>query len=230
MLININDDTVYMMDLKELEYILIDMDGVILDTAYDNYFWQTHIPRKYSELHSHSLDQATKITHSLFNLKKKTKDWYDLDYWSNMLGLDVEAEKLSPSMIEKISLKKDILSTLKELQSDKKLFLVTNAHRKTLNIKLKKYPIEKYFENIICSHELNYVKEDIQFWFILRNVLGIDYRKSILVEDTLDNIKSAYHAGLRSIFISDKEVHLPYVKSLKELSDLPPYLKQIQTM
>ena len=155
----------YNMDLKRLENILIDMDGVLLDTAYDNHFWQEHIPTRYAELKSMNIDQAIKITHSLFHYKKGYKDWYDLDYWSNMLGLDIEQEKLSANMIDKIKLKKGAIDFLEKYHKEKNLFLVTNAHRKTLNIKMKKFPLIKYFKKIICSHELKYVKEEIPFWF-----------------------------------------------------------------
>ena len=215
----------YNMDLKRLENILIDMDGVLLDTAYDNHFWQEHIPTRYAELKSMNIDQAIKITHSLFHYKKGYKDWYDLDYWSNMLGLDIEQEKLSANMIDKIKLKKGAIDFLEKYHKEKNLFLVTNAHRKTLNIKMKKFPLIKYFKKIICSHELKYVKEEIPFWFILRNKLGVDYDKSVLIEDTIDNVKSAYHAGLKSILISDTTINFRDTTCIQDLSSFPSSLK-----
>jgi len=215
----------YNMDLKRLENILIDMDGVLLDTAYDNHFWQEHIPTRYAELKSMNIDQAIKITHSLFHYKKGYKDWYDLDYWSNMLGLDIEQEKLSANMIDKIKLKKGAIDFLEKYHKEKNLFLVTNAHRKTLNIKMKKFPLIKYFKKIICSHELKYVKEEIPFWFILRNKLGVDYDKSVLIEDTIDNVKSAYHAGLKSILISDVTINFRDTTCIQDLSSFSSSLK-----
>jgi len=213
------------MDLKRLENILIDMDGVLLDTAYDNHFWQEHIPTRYAELKSMNIDQAIKITHSLFHYKKGYKDRYDLDYWSNMLGLDIEQEKLSANMIDKIKLKKGAIDFLEKYHKEKNLFLVTNAHRKTLNIKMKKFPLIKYFKKIICSHELKYVKEEIPFWFILRNKLGVDYDKSVLIEDTIDNVKSAYHAGLKSILISDVTINFRDTTCIQDLSSFSSSLK-----
>jgi len=201
------------------------MDGVLLDTAYDNHFWQEHIPTRYAELKSMNIDQAIKITHSLFHYKKGYKDWYDLDYWSNMLGLDIEQEKLSANMIDKIKLKKGAIDFLEKYQKEKNLFLVTNAHRKTLNIKMKKFPLIKYFKKIICSHELKYVKEEIPFWFILRNKLGVDYDKSVLIEDTIDNVKSAYHAGLKSILISDVTINFRDTTCIQDLSSFSSSLK-----
>ena len=198
---------------------------MLLDTAYDNHFWQEHIPTRYAELKSMNIDQAIKITHSLFHYKKGYKDWYDLDYWSNMLGLDIEQEKLSANMIDKIKLKKGAIDFLEKYHKEKNLFLVTNAHRKTLNIKMKKFPLIKYFKKIICSHELKYVKEEIPFWFILRNKLGVDYDKSVLIEDTIDNVKSAYHAGLKSILISDVTINFRDTTCIQDLSSFSSSLK-----
>ena len=223
---NLNDDTVKLMNLKEIDNMLIDMDGVLLDTAYDNYFWQRHIPEIYAKKNSYSTEQAIKITHTLFNMKKRTKDWYDLNYWSNMLGINVEREKLSEEMIDRIKLKDNILPTLDYLKNECRLYLVTNAHRKTLDIKLKKFPLQKYFVKIICSHELGFIKEDIQFWFLLRNKLKIDFKRSVLIEDTFDNIKAASHANLKSIYITDdKNINDGLIK-MKCLSLLPSRLKE----
>ena len=195
------------MELKDNKYFLIDLDGVILDTKYDNYFWQEYIPKIYAQLNDMPIADAINVTHSLFHYKKKTKDWYDIVYWSNMLGIDIAKEKEKKDNMDKISLKEGSLEILNLLKlRGKKLFLITNAHRTTLNIKLKKFDISKYFDEMICSHELAYIKEDIQFWHVLRVKLKLDYKYSVLVEDTFDNINSAYHAGLNNfVYISQKK-------------------------
>lgn len=194
------------MKLKDNKFFLIDLDGVILDTKYDNYFWQTHIPKIYAKVHNISESDAINVTHTLFYYKKKTMEWYDINYWSNILSIDIAEEKLKKENMDKISLKKGSLEVLDKLKrTRKKLFLITNAHRDTLNIKLKKFDISKYFDDMICSHELGYVKEDIQFWHILRIKLQLDLKYSALIEDTFDNILSAHHAGLRNFVYISKE-------------------------
>ena len=213
------------MELKDNKYFLIDLDGVILDTKYDNFFWQEYIPKVYAEKNNITLSDAINFTHSLFYYKKKTKDWYDITYWSNILDIDIAKEKEKETNMDRICLKDGSLDILDKLKSKgKELFLITNAHRITLNIKLKKFDISKYFSEMVCSHELGYVKEDIQFWHILRLKLKLDYKYSVLVEDTFDNINSAYHAGLNNfVYISDnKKFTSPLspliVKSFSELS------------
>ena len=90
---------------------------------------------------------------------------------------------------------------------------------------MKKFPLTKYFKMVICSHELKHVKEEIAFWFILRNRLGIDYKKTLLIEDTIDNIKSAYHAGLKSVLIGDSLANFKDTPSFEDLSSFSPSLK-----
>ena len=117
------------------------------------------------------------------------------------------AEKEKQENVDRIAYKEGAIQVLEKLVAhNKQLFLVTNAHRKTLDIKLKKFDISEYFSQMICSHELGYIKENIQFWHILRVKLNIDLKNTILIEDTIDNINSAYHAGLRNfVYITDQE-------------------------
>ena len=212
------------MKIIDNKYYLIDLDGVILDTSYDNYFWQKHIPRVYAQKKAIDEKDAVNVTHSLFNYKKKTKEWYDIVYWSNLLDIDIVHEKKKSENMSLIKLQKGSLNILERLRElNKKLFLVTNAHRKTLEIKLSKFDLSIYFDEIICSHELGYIKEDIQFWHILRNKLQVDYNDSVLIEDTFDNIRSAHHAGVGSfIYINKEKKDLGKIKPLilRSLSDL----------
>ena len=204
--------------------IYIDMDGVILDTSYDNYFWQKHIPRVYAKNKDIGDKDAINVTHSLFNYKKNTKDWYDVIYWSNILDIDIIKEKKNSENMSLIKLNEGSLDILKRLKDmNKKLFLITNAHRLTLEVKLSKFDLSKYFNDIICSHELGYVKEDIQFWYLLRNRLKIDYDDSVLIEDTFDNIISAHHAGIKNfIYINQVKKDFGKIKPLvlSSLSEL----------
>lgn len=212
------------MKIIDSKYYLIDLDGVILDTSYDNYFWQKHIPRVYAKNKDIGDKDAINVTHSLFNYKKNTKDWYDVIYWSNILDIDIISEKKKSENMSLIKLNEgslDILERLKDM--NKKLFLITNAHRLTLEVKLSKFDLSKYFTDLVCSHELGYVKEDIQFWHLLRNRLKINYNDSVLIEDTFDNIISAHHAGIKSfIYINQVKKDFGKIKPLvlNSLSEL----------
>ena len=104
------------MIFKDIECMLIDMDGVILDNTYDNNFWQNQIPEVIAQNKRISFDDAKKLAIQIFNYKKNTKDWYDVDYWSNMLDIDIEAQKRSEQSFSKISLYDGVIDTLNELK------------------------------------------------------------------------------------------------------------------
>ena len=194
------------MIFKDIECLLIDMDGVILDNAYDNDFWQNQIPEVIADNKGIAFDDAKRLAIQIFNYKKNTKDWYDVDYWSNMLSIDIEAQKRSEKSFSRISLYDGVIDTLSVLKNKTKMILITNAHRKTLNIKLEKYNLTPYFDEMVCAHELNYVKEDIQLWYMLRSKYRLDYEKTLLVEDTINNINVGLSAGISgAIYVGDEK-------------------------
>ena len=185
--------------------MLVDMDGVILDNTYDNNFWQNQIPGVISKNKNISFEDAKRLAVQIFNYKKNTKDWYDVDYWSNMLNVDIEAEKRSSISFDRIQLYEGVTETLNKLKDNFRLILITNAHRKTLNIKLEKYDLNPYFENMICAHELHYVKENIQLWYMLKSRFKLDYTKTLLIEDTINNIKVGLSAGIsQAVYLGDE--------------------------
>ena len=140
------------MILKDTECLLFDMDGVILDNTYDNNFWQNQIPSVLAKKRKISLEDAKRLAIQIFNFKKNSKDWYDLDYWSNMLDIDIEEEKKAKESYEKIKLYSGSIPCLEKLKNKMKMILITNAHRKTLNIKLQKYDLSPYFDEMVCAH------------------------------------------------------------------------------
>jgi len=208
--------------------MLVDMDGVILDNTYDNNFWQNQIPGVISKNKNISFEDAKRLAVQIFNYKKNTKDWYDVDYWSNMLNVDIEAEKRSSISFDRIQLYEGVTETLNKLKNNFRLILITNAHRKTLNIKLEKYDLNPYFENMICAHELHYVKENIQLWYMLKSRFKLDYTKTLLIEDTINNIKVGLSAGIsQAVYLGD-EIYEDSKKILKlsSINDIFPAFNQ----
>ena len=208
--------------------MLVDMDGVILDNTYDNNFWQNQIPGVISKNKNISFEDAKRLAVQIFNYKKNTKDWYDVDYWSNMLNVDIEAEKRSSISFDRIQLYEGVTETLNKLKNNFRLILITNAHRKTLNIKLEKYDLNPYFEKMICAHELHYVKENIQLWYMLKSRFKLDYTKTLLIEDTINNIKVGLSAGIsQAVYLGDENYEdSKKILKLSSINDIFPAFNQ----
>jgi putative hydrolase of the HAD superfamily len=78
----------------------------------------------------------------------------------------------------------------------KKVHLVTNAHSKTLDIKLRKTDLGPYFDRIICSEEIGLPKEDPEFWERLESILGFDRHRTLLADDNENVLQAAQAYGM----------------------------------
>lgn len=78
----------------EIDTVLLDMDGTLLDLHYDNHFWLEHLPQRYADLHGVSRAMAEMELQPLFERNAGQLQWYCLDFWSAELKLPVRELKL----------------------------------------------------------------------------------------------------------------------------------------
>lgn len=179
-----------MVDWEKIDTVLLDMDGTLLDRHFDDYFWLEHVPKRWHEKEGVPLEQAKKQLYALFRSQEKTLNWTDLDYWSDRLRLDIpllkkEVEHLiavHPFVVE-------FLLFLK--QHGKRAWLVTNAHSKTLELKMKKTLLGPYFDGVISAHQVGLPKEDDRFWGKLQSFIPYDPARTMLGEDSETNLATA---------------------------------------
>ncbi len=79
--------------LKEIKYVLLDMDGTLLDLHFDDYFWGHYVPEKYAERHGMSPEAAKTHLYDIYKSHEKTLKWCDIDFWSTELDLNIPALK-----------------------------------------------------------------------------------------------------------------------------------------
>jgi len=133
-----------------------------------------------------------------YKVHEGTLNWTDLDFWSKELDLDIPALKEQiKHLIEVHPHVEDFLKMVK--RQKKKLFLVTNAHYKAIDLKLKRTRIGKYFDSVLSSFDAGYPKENIKFWKEAEKRLGFDKYKTLFIDDTEEILKTAKKYGIRYI-------------------------------
>jgi HAD superfamily hydrolase (TIGR01509 family) len=183
---------------QEIDTVLLDMDGTLLDLHFDNYFWLEFVPGEYAKANRVTKEQAAKELLARYKKEEGTLNWTDLDFWSDELGLDIPTLKTEVDhLIQVHPFVERFLQFL--LRSGKQSYLVTNAHGKTLDLKMKKTRLGPYFHGIISAHELGLPKEDSRFWKALDDKIGFDGNRTLLAEDSEANLKSAEEAGIRHL-------------------------------
>jgi len=174
------------------------MDGTLLDKYFDDYFWEHLVPEKYAEIHNITFGKAKEELMKKYKVHEGTLNWTDLDFWSNQLNLDIPAMKEQIKHL--IEVHPHVENFLKMLQKEKKkVFLVTNAHYKSIDLKFKKTLIGKYFDAVLTSFDAGYPKEDKRFWEVAEKRLGFDKGKTLFIDDTEEILKTAKKFGIKYI-------------------------------
>ncbi|MNF54557.1 GMP/IMP nucleotidase YrfG [compost metagenome] len=180
---------------RDIDTVLLDMDGTLLDLHYDNHFWMEHLPQRYAELHGVSRAMAELELQPLFERNAGQLQWYCLDFWSSELKIPVRELKLETAHL--IALRPDADTFLAAIkQAGKRVILITNAHRDSLSLKLERIELAPYFERLISSHDYGFPKENPQFWDALRADIGFDPVRSLFIDDTLPILRSAREFGV----------------------------------
>ncbi|MEO7386536.1 MAG: GMP/IMP nucleotidase [Gammaproteobacteria bacterium] len=185
-------------DWKEYDTILLDMDGTILDLAYDNYFWQELVPRCLARERNADPGVVRAELFAHFARKQGSLDWYCLDYWSAALSLDLRALKSASShRVQFLPGAADFLARLKA--TGKPVALVTNAHAHTLEIKKGVAGLGRWIETFVSSHEFGVPKESGVFWQGAQERLGFDPATTLFIDDSLPVLDAAVASGIGGV-------------------------------
>lgn len=187
-----------MIDWNNIDTVLLDMDGTLLDLHYDNFFWATHLPKIYAQHHAITEVEAHEQLHGAYSSERGTLQWYCLDHWSDRLKMDIPA--LKRSVADKVALRPHALEFLDDIKrSGRDLLLVTNAHQTTLDIKMEVIDILPWFDKIVVSHAFGAPKEQQAFWQQLNALHPFNASRTLLIDDTESILASAAEYGIEHL-------------------------------
>ncbi|MGR9053147.1 MAG: GMP/IMP nucleotidase [Gammaproteobacteria bacterium] len=184
-----------MIEWNKIDTVLLDMDGTLLDLNFDNHFWQEFVPLKFSEKSGISAEAAKRQLKPRFKSMEGKLEWYCLDYWSDVLELDIAGLKAEISGL--IAVLPHVTEFLEKIrQTPRKVILVTNAHPDSLGIKMEKTCLRPFFDDIVSSHAFGFAKEQAEFWPILENKHLFDKTRTLMVDDSLAVLEAAANFGI----------------------------------
>ena len=179
----------------DIDTVLVDMDGTLLDLAFDNFFWQELVPAQYAAKHGLSEANAQDELARRYRREEGHLNWYCVDYWTRELGLDIEALKWEHRhLIGFLPGAPEFLAAVR--RAGKRITLVTNAHQVTLAVKVAQTGIDAHVDDLVSSHELARCKEQSDFWPALRRHKGFVPERTLLIEDSLPVLAAARAFGL----------------------------------
>lgn len=188
-----------MLDWNRLDTVLLDLDGTLLDLHFDSTFWRRHLPRHYCRQHGRPPEAARALLARMDALRG-TLPWYCLEHWSRRLGLDVAA--LQHRYAHAIRPHPGVREWLAALAAaGRRPWLVSNAHPKTLALKLARSRLGDVFEPIVSAHALGAPKEDRRFWLRLQALRPFDPARTLLVDDNPAALTAARDFGVAAVVL-----------------------------
>jgi putative hydrolase of the HAD superfamily len=186
-------------DWAAIDTVLLDLDGTLLDQAYDNHIWRDLIPQRFAVAQSMDLHAAHAEIGRRFAERSGTLDWYCIDYWSRTLGVDIGAlHREVRSHVAWLPGAREFLVRMRG--SGKRLVLLTNSHPIALAVKHEESGVLDYLDAAVTSHDLGAPKEHPQFWTAALERFAYDPSRSLFADDNSKMLGAARSAGIRWIY------------------------------
>jgi 5'-nucleotidase len=202
--------TPHVVDWSQIDDVLLDMDGTLLDRHFDNFFFEEELPRRYALLHSLQVAESRDRLMAMYRSVEGELAWTDLHYWTRRVGIDVVAmHKELDHMIGFLPGAEEFLRFLRQL--GKRVTIVTNAHESGVAIKVAKTGLDRHVERIVNAFEVGCLKMRPEYWPNCQRLLGFDPTRSLYMDDDEGCLIAAEQFGV---------AHL--IHSAKSSSQLPP--------
>lgn len=205
----------FQLNWDEIDDVLLDMDGTLLDRHFDNFFFEEELPRRYAVLHGLSFDDARDRLMAMYRSVEGELAWTDLHYWTGRVGINVVAmHRELDHMIGYLHGAESFLGELK--RRGKRITIVTNAHRAGVDVKTAKTGLDRRVDRIVDAFEVGYLKMRPEYWPTCQRLVGFDPKRSLYVDDDEGCLVAAEQFGIGQIIHSSKSSsQLPATSSMK---------------
>lgn len=184
--------------LQSAKTLMLDMDGTLLDLAFDNYIWLELVPRRFAVVNDMPFSEARDILYAQFKAKQGQLDWYSLHHWAEFLKLDVL--QLHHDVSHRIGYLPGALEFLRQVHGQNvRVLLVTNAHPDLVKIKDARTGLADYFDEVHSSHSYGHAKESQDFWSALQEEIDFDPQTTLFVDDNAAVLQSARKFGIEML-------------------------------
>ena len=182
-------------DFANIDLVLFDLDGTLLDLYFENHFWQQALPEvlagrwdmPLAETKTKLLDMQAQVAGQL--------PWYNVAYWSDKLDLDLTP--LREQLIHLAQPRPGAIALLEQLRERGcPAWLATNTCRPSLDLKLEHVPLAPLLERLVTAHELGAAKQTRAFWERLFAGLPVRPQRCLFIDDTGAMLAAAQDYGI----------------------------------
>ena len=187
-----------MVKLNSTTAILSDLDGVILDLAYDIKFWELWLPEQVANQTNKSIEETKAEMKAEIDIQRGTLNFYDLNYWDDLLNVDcMQIFKEKTERCSYLGGSYEALQRLSTLKNPK--YILTNGDPRIQDYKAETQNFLEFFDSIFYSMHVGYPKESKEFWALARHNLNLDFEDTIFIDDDFKVVTAAAKAGIKQV-------------------------------
>ena len=187
-----------MVKLNSTTAILSDLDGVILDLAYDIKFWELWLPEQVANQTNKSIEETKAEIKAEIDIQRGTLNFYDLNYWDDLLNVD--CMQIFKEKTERCSYLRGSYEALQRLSTLKNpKYILTNGDPRIQDYKAETQNFLEFFDSIFYSMHVGYPKESKEFWALARHNLNLDFEDTIFIDDDFKVVTAAAKAGIKQV-------------------------------
>lgn len=183
---------------NQIDDVLLDMDGTLLDRHFDDHFFETELPKRYAAKHQMSFQDAQRELIVRYKSVRDRLEWADPHFWTRELDIDLIGlnEELAPL----IRFHADAEVFLQFLQQEgKRAVIVTNSHDEGLKIKIARTGIDRCVDRIINAFEIGSLKLHEAFWTGAQEILKFHPLRTLYIDDDEACLAAAHRYGIQHV-------------------------------
>ena len=193
--------------MKNIENIIFDLGGVILDIDYNRTrkgfekLGVTQFDEMYSQANANLLFQKLETGHiSNDDFFKELIECTNLDLTPEQIRTAWDAMLLD--------FRESSLDFLEGIKSKYKTYLFSNtnfihmeAFHKIFHRKEREHPFNDYFDKAFYSCEIGLRKPELESYQWILNHLNVDASKTLFIDDSIQNIEAAKKVGIQTVYL-----------------------------
>ncbi len=206
-----------LLDWSQIDTVLLDMDGTLLDLNYDNTVWNELVPRAYASRANLPLESAREILLDHMAEIRGTIQFYSFEYWSEFTGVDLI--RTHHDATELIRYRSGALPFLKWLRATgRHAIIATNADRPSLRVKDMFTDICNEVDAVVSSHDFREPKEAPGFWAQLLEAHPHEPQRALFIDDNVPVLDAAARAGIANLLAIARpdSARAPKTEALKQ--------------
>ena len=184
-------------DWDQVDTVMVDMDGTLIDLCFDYVLWNQVFPGKLAKKHGISVTEARNQLYA-DHQPPFSLDFYSVDYWTRLTGIDLMEIHESCSYL--LRYRPGAVEFLDFLRSRSiRVVLATNAHPKSIALKDSRLQILDKVDAVHSSSNFGVAKDFIDYWDCMSEVETYSRMHTLFIDDVSFILDKGWEAGIQHL-------------------------------